>query len=171
MTLTLIDIAKIAFVLFLMALVVVPIVALFVTPIYQILLAILYSPFMRKYYIRKATKEGHTVKAHLVKQWTDWGYEREEPNRRIIRGVGEGECGRYEYSWNGKTYYWDGKFPMYYRDLPDEITLYFDKNPKYAGCKTDYRPAEYNWKKHYLIITLILMILILLMGVYYVVCL
>lgn len=105
MTLTLIDIAEIAFVLFLMALVVAPIVALFVTPIYQILLAILYSPFMRKYYIRKATKEGYTVKAHLVKQWTDWGYEREEPNRRIIRGVGEGECGRYEYSWNGKTYY------------------------------------------------------------------
>ena len=93
MTLTLIDIAEIAFVLFLMALTVAPIVALFVTPIYQILLAILYSPFMRKHYIRKAVREGHTVKAHLVEQWTDWGYEREELNGRTIRGVGEGECG------------------------------------------------------------------------------
>ena len=131
--------------------------ALFLTPVYQVVVRLLYAPFVRERKVQEAKEKGHVLTAYGMKQTTIL----EETKDGSLRSSGQRYV-EYEYEYNGKKYRYMGKTAS---DYPNKITLYFDDDPKYADTEYLYSPSVYNWKKHYLVVTGVTTVVITIMIV------
>lgn len=91
------------------------------TPIVCLIRHVLIVPFKHKKILEKAKREGHVVKAKLIKA-TDapWEGGLKDSSRYI---------GLYAYEYNNKTYkvHLESQAP-----IQEELTLYFERNPRRA---------------------------------------
>lgn len=151
------DMCKIYVVIFLMSMVCAPVFAIFVTPLAQVLIRLLYSPFVREKKVQEAKEKGHVITANFV---------RADSILQETKGGGLISSGHryveYEYEYGGKKYKYIGKTAS---DYPDTITLYFDKKPKHAASEHEYSPDVHDWKKVYLCATVIMVILLTVAGI------
>lgn len=111
------------------------IISVFVTPVFCLLRRILYVPLACQRLARKAEKQGHVITAKFA------GYSDDAQGRPF-----------YDYSYGGKQYW------CYYNPIstpPDEIRLYFIKNPAKACLFYELGLRESNWFLYYRIIALV----------------
>ena len=93
------------------------------TPIICLIRHVLIVPFKHKKILEKAKRDGHVVKAKLIK-WHDapseWGDGFTDSSRYI---------GLYVWEYNGKKYkaHFESQTP-----IQEELTLYFERNPRKA---------------------------------------
>ena len=143
----------------LISLVLSPMLSVMSTPFLVFFRKVFYVPFARKKYLKEAIEKGNIVQAKLVRSrdvTEDYnGYGLVSSNEVI---------GLYEYSYNGKKYKYRASATSI---LPDELTLYFIKNPKKACLSDEIGFRESNWIKTYLYSVITLWILGIIVGVFY----
>ena len=118
-----------------------------ITPIFCVARKIWYVPLMRQKYVKKAIENGRVVQAKLVKSWDSWNQS--ESGALIASNE---VLGVYTYEYKGKKYKYRASSTSY---LPDELTLYFLKNPRKASLYDEIGFRESNWLQYWLIIAAI----------------
>lgn len=140
-----------------------PFFSLFVTPIFCWLRKVYYVPVVNQKILQKAIDKGHTVNASLVKSGDIVGVMQTNVDTSGVVDTGK-IMGTYLYEYNGKKY----KHHINTRNrLPEEITLYFIKNPRKASLPSEIGYSESNWLLYYLVISIISCIITLIAGMFY----
>lgn len=128
-------------------------VAGFLYPIYAIFRKLLYVPIVRRKLLDKAIKDGRTITAYLVKE-----------RSHAIEGNLTND-GIYEFMYGGKTY---RRHVTNIWELPKQITLYYQKDPRKAQIRSVFGMAENpTWVLQYLLLVVIVFVAILNVGVGY----
>lgn len=98
------------------------IASLAVTPVFCLLRKIFYFPFARNSLLRDAQKKGNIVVAHYLKSYDIINDDGTYSGKRT---------GIYQYEYGGKKY----RYKIVTTDTitPDELTLYYSKNPRKAA--------------------------------------
>lgn len=121
--------------------------AIFITPIFIFLRKLFFGPFINKKLVEKAKLKGNVLTAHLVKH-----YDQYNDSGQYKRTSGK-EIGVYEYECNGNKYKYRY---ISINKLPEEITLYYLKNPRKASVSKElYITQRSPWLKSFLVIFLI----------------
>ena len=137
-----------------------PGLALLATPVFVFLKKLFYVPFARKRMLAKAVAKGHAVTAYL------------EKSRDVYNGMENGPMyrtnythGYYRYEWNGRMYTYWAKTANH---LPEQITLYFKKNPRKACSASEFGLNEIGWGGAFLIMSVVMCIVVWIVGMNYV---
>jgi len=121
--------------------------AMVITPIFVYLKKVMYHPTQKKKWLDEAIKNGHVVKAKLIKE-----HDINKHTEFGVHSTGE-KMATYEYSYNGKTY--RRKF-MSFNKFGDEVNLYFISNPAKAEFGGNiWTTAKNHWIRSFLLMTLI----------------
>lgn len=126
------------------------------TPIVCLLRKLLIVPFTHKRILKKSIKEGHIVKAILIKATNAKGdYNITDSSRKV---------GKYQYEYKNKKYKVDlvGQSP-----IPQELTLYFERNPRKAVVENSLGLYESPLLKCYVVSIFIMSVIITYIGVKY----
>lgn len=99
-------------------------IAVIITPIFVYFKKIMYHPTQKKKLLDEAIKNGHVVKAKLIKE-----HDIREHTQSGANYTGK-KMATYEYSYNGKTY---KKQFISINKFNNEVDLYFISNPKKAS--------------------------------------
>lgn len=129
-----------------------PVASLAITPVFWLLRAWFYVPFIRKSLQEEAERKGNVVEAHLLESH---GYI--DSNGMPTMD----EVGKYSYEVNGKSYRYR---LMSTTGIPETITLYYIKNPRKATLAHDLGTWEFPWLKYYLEIALVVAIATFIVG-------
>ena len=122
------------------------------TPVFVLLRKIIYVPFIRGKLLRNAIKGGHIVNAKLVDSIDV------QQSNGSFGNTDTFECiGIYKYEYDEKVY----THRVISRDrLPEEMELYYQKNPGRATSGGDLGLRESNWFLYFAVIWLVLVILL-----------
>lgn len=127
-------------------------IALFITPIFVYLKKIMYHQTQNKKWLDKAIKDGHIVTAKKIKE-----HDLYRDTNNDLRVPDGSTMATYQYTYNGKTY--TKKF-VSYNNQPDEINLYFIKNPRKAELGSGlWISAKNHWIRSYLFMVLFISII------------
>lgn len=130
--------------------------ALIATPVFCYLRKVFYVPFARKKMLEKAIAEGHVVQARLVKEHNI------ADGKEYLHTSGKWYV-MYQYQYAGKQYKYRATC---YGNPSEEITLYFEKNPKQACAYLELGYMESNWKKYYIRLVAVIFVVLLIWGVF-----
>lgn len=137
-----------------------PMLAVFLTPMYVLFRKIYIVPFKRKKLLQKAIEQGHVVTAKYVR------------SHDIIDGKSDfnsmptGKTSTwYTYEYNGKTYKYHA---MSRWGSSDQLTLYFIKNPRKADVADELGLSETPWFRCYLLMATVCIIGVFVIGVIYI---
>ena len=118
------------------------VLALLTTPIFCLFRKIFFVPFVRGRLLQKAIRKNHMVTATRGKTWDVYA---EQPGAGCIPT--NQEMGLYHYWYGGRQYTYRASS---YNGLPEEITLYFLKNPRKADTSAEIGLRESNWPLYYI---------------------
>lgn len=126
------------------------------TPIVCLMRHVLIVPFTHKKILQKAISEGHVVKAKLIKA-SDVMEEDGSTNSSK-------QIGLYMYEYKGKKYkvHFESQSP-----IQEELTLYFERNPRRAVRENALGLHESPLMLCYLVSALIMIIVMTYLGVVY----
>lgn len=125
--------------------------ALVITPIFIYLKKVMYHPFLKKKLLDAAIKNGHVVKAKLIKEHDISNY-----TESGVQPTGE-KMATYEYNYKGKTY--RRRF-MSFNKFADEVNLYFISNPRKAEFGGNiWTSAKNHWIRSFFLMTLLLTVI------------
>lgn len=129
-----------------------PVASLVITPVFWLLRAWFYVPFICKSLQEEAERKGNVVEAHLL----------ESHDCRDSNGMPTmDEAGTYSYEVNGKSYRYR---LVSTTGIPETITLYYIKNPRKATLPLELGIFEFPWLKYYLVIALVVAIATFIVG-------
>lgn len=132
--------------------------SLILTPLFCLLRRIIYVPFFCRNLVEKAERKNHVVTATLVKTHDIMD------KRGDVDFVQTGqEMGIYHYKYRGRTYKYR---TISGSRMPNEITLYFLKNPARAA-EDEFGLRKGNWPLYYIVIAVISMIVVVSNLTYY----
>lgn len=121
--------------------------ALVITPIFVYLKKVMYHPTQKKKWLDEAIKNGHVVKAKLIKE-----HDIRKNTQYGSHYTGQ-KMATYEYSYNGKIY--RRKF-MSFNKFGDDVDLYFISNSAKAEFGGNiWTTAKNHWIRSFLILTLV----------------
>jgi hypothetical protein len=138
-----------AIILLLVSFILGPMLGILVTPVFCFIRKLMIVPLLRKGLVEKAKAKGHVITAHLTKSDNVW------------TGSNDGTMcmtpythGYYRYEYRGKSYTYWAKTA---NTLPEQITLYFQRNPRKACLATELGLNENpRWFLHYLMCSAIM---------------
>lgn len=127
-------------------------IAMVITPIFVYLKKVMYHPTRKKKLLDEAIKNGHVVKAKLIKE-----QDVRENTRWGAHYTGK-KMATYEYSYNGKIY---RRQFMSFNKFANEVDLYFISNPRKAQFGGDlWVTAKNHWIRSFFLMTLLLTIIL-----------
>ncbi len=115
------------------------------TPVICLLRKMFIVPFKHQRILKKAINDGHVVKAKLIKS-------KDDIDERGLRDSSR-QIGIYQYEYNNKIY--KTKQGSVF-ELPDEITLYFERNPRHAVVERELGIYESPMLRCYIVSALIM---------------
>lgn len=112
----------------------------------------MYHQTQNKKWLDKAIKDGHIVTAKKIKE-----HDLYRDTNNDLRVPDGSTMATYQYTYNGKIY--TKKF-VSYNNQPDEINLYFIKNPRKAELGSGlWISAKNHWIRSYLFMVLFISII------------
>lgn len=133
-------------------------------PLYALLRKIFYVPLVRNKMLKKAVKEGRVIIAHKARDG--------ENGQDAMAGM---QVYRYENGRNRGVYLFEARGRVHKRlvssqwDLPDTLTLFYQKNPCKAQMENVFGFAENpTWFLQYLVLVVIGIIILYMVGMEYV---
>lgn len=111
-------------------------------------------PFSRNKARQQAEKDGRVVEAKNVKWMSPVSMDKD------CKYYAE-YWGHYEYTYGGKKYKYKAPFNYF---PPDNLTLYFKKNPAKAKIETDFGYVEDEWKPVFVLLTIICFVVTILFS-------
>jgi hypothetical protein len=146
-------------VIFFIGVIVGPIISIFITPVFCFFRKVFYVPLIRKKLLRQAKENNHVIKAKLIK------YSDILTSNDGFGATASGErMAIYHYEYAGKKYKYRA---ITAGCLPEEITLYYLRNPRKATVASELGLRESHWLLYYLLISVIMVVLVFIIGVYF----
>ncbi len=128
------------------------IASLAVTPVFCVLRKIFYFPLVRNSLLKDAQEKGNIVVAHYLKSCDIINDDGTYSGKRT---------GIYQYEYGGKKY----RYKIVTTDsMPDELTLYYSKNPRKAALPDAIGFREYNRFLYYIILSAIIAVIVFFTG-------